>query len=429
MWLLGRWLIRFPASATPHSPWFEQWGWTAALFALASFVETMGFGHLGAFTPLYLRELGVDAASVPQWTGVLAAASFVLGLPLAPFWGVWADRYSQKLIIVRSTLGEGLIFFLFSIGASPWTLLVARMLVGFILGNTGVMYAVLADRAPPARLPMAIGLVTAGSTLGMSVGPFLGGWLTTLVGLSHLYLLDAGAAWAVGLLLIWGLRERPRTGRPATSAWALLRALPGHLTASPTIPWLFGLYFLAMLGSNMQGPFVPLVIEEVYEGSDLPLAIGVAFLGMGLLSAISGPVLGRAAAWGGPRRVLAASLAVGAATAAGQAAASAYWQVVVLRAATGAAQGGTAPLLVSMIATATPPERRSSVLNIILFPAYFAWLIGGLAGAALAGVSVRGVFVIAAIVLAGAAVAPLAARSRLGSAPSLEDQSDVRPTP
>ena len=56
--------------------------WTAGLFAAASFVETMGFGHLGAFTPLYLRDLGVDADAIPQWTGILAGASFILGLPL-----------------------------------------------------------------------------------------------------------------------------------------------------------------------------------------------------------------------------------------------------------------------------------------------------------------------------------------------------------
>jgi MFS family permease len=89
---------------------------------------------------------------VPRWTGLLAAASFALGLPLAPLWGVWADKYSRKLIIVRSALGEALIFLIAALSQSVWHLLLARVLVGFILGNTGVMYAALAGVAPRHQL-------------------------------------------------------------------------------------------------------------------------------------------------------------------------------------------------------------------------------------------------------------------------------------
>jgi MFS family permease len=185
------------------------------------------------------------------------------------------------------------------------------------------------------------------------------------------------------------------------------------LVAAPAVPWLFGLYFLAMLGSNIQGPFVPLLIEAVYDGNELPVAIGEAFLALGVLSAISAPVLGRLATRWGRQRVLSASLAGGAVAAGAQAAANTFRQVVALRAATGAAQGGTTPLLVSMIAAATPAERRASVLNIILFPAYFAWLLSGVGGAAMARASVRGVFLVGAAALGVAGVGSVAARSRL----------------
>src|SRR5436190_8171808 len=174
----------------------SPWQRSALLLALASFVETLGFGHLGSFTPIYLQQLGVPAEAVPAWTGILSASSFILGLPLAPLWGVWADRYSRKLIIIRSTLGEGLIFFLFAMAVEPWHLLVARMLVGIILGNTGVMYAMLADLAPRRQLAFAIGWISAGGTLGMSVGPFVGGWALSWISLSQLYLFDAVRAGA-----------------------------------------------------------------------------------------------------------------------------------------------------------------------------------------------------------------------------------------
>ena len=178
------------------------------------------------------RAAGIPRSAVPQWTGLLTAVSFVLGLPLAPIWGVWADRYSRKLVIIRSTIGEGVIFFLFGIAGGAVALVIARMFVGFILGNTGVMYAMLADVTPKRQLATAIAFISAGSTLGVSVGPFVGGWLVTWLGLSRLYQLDALACLLVVLLLAFGLHERRAAPRPTASTGELLRALPSALRAS-----------------------------------------------------------------------------------------------------------------------------------------------------------------------------------------------------
>jgi len=379
------------------------WQRTALLLALASFVETLGFGHLGSFTPLYLQQLGVAPDALPTWTGVLSAASFVLGFPLAPLWGVWADRYSRKLIIIRSTLGEGVIFFLFSIAGEPWHLLAARMLVGFILGNTGVMYAMLADLTPRRQVAFAIGCISAGGTLGMSVGPFVGGWALGRISLGQLYLIDALACWAVVVLLAVLLRERRDRLRPHASTLDLLRALPRNVFASPAVPPLFLLYFVVFFGANMQMPFVPLLVEAVYQGPDLPLAIGGVALAAGVLSAGSGPLLGRLAGRFGSRRVLTVALGVGALAMLAQARAPDYGWLLVTRAAFGLVTGGAAPLVVSMVAAAVPDDRRGSVLNIILFPSYFAWLFGPLLGSALAAFGIRAAFAGSAVMVAAAA--------------------------
>ncbi len=85
----------------------SDWRSLLILFTLAGVVESQAFGHLAAFRPLFLQQLGVPLAQIPFWTGLLASLGFVIGLPLLPFWGVWADRYSRKLIIVRSAYVEG----------------------------------------------------------------------------------------------------------------------------------------------------------------------------------------------------------------------------------------------------------------------------------------------------------------------------------
>lgn len=390
----------------------DAWLGSALLFALASFVETLGFGHLGAFTPLYLAQFGVPESQVPQWTGLLTAVSFVLGLPLAPFWGVWADRYSRKLIILRSTVGEGIIFFLFGIAAAPWQLVPARVLVGFILGNTGVMYAVLADAAPRRHVATAIAFITAGSTLGVSVGPFIGGWLIPQIGIARLYQADGIVCWTVALLLAIGLHEHAQGPRSTASTGALLRALPGNLRASPIVLPLFGLYFVALLGMNMPGPFVPLLVSETYRGPDLPLAIGAVLLTAGLVSAGSGPILSRLGRAERSWRVLAAALVGGSVAALAQARSPDYVALLVARGAMGAVQGGLSPLIVSVIALATPSDRRASVLNLTLFPSNLSFLFGGVVGSVIAAISVRAVFVAsAAVLLLGAALTAIVSRT------------------
>ncbi len=397
-------------------PQLRPWRWLpwrrppttapVVLFALASFAETFSFSHLGAFTPLYLEQLGVPSEDVPLWTGLLTAATFVLGLPLAPLWGVWADRYSRKLIIVRSTVGEALIFLLFGLANAAWQLLAARALVGFILGNTGVMYAVLASMLPRAQLATAIGVVGAGGTLGMSIGPLVGGLLISHIGLSSLFVCDAAFCGLVAVLLILQFHERRDTARNDTSVLQLLRALPRNIIGTPRVSQLFLLYFSILLGGAAQMPFVPLLVEQVAPGEDLPLAIGTVMLVTGVLLAVSAPLLGRLAARQGAHRVLTAAMAGAAVATALQAAAPNLPILLGMRAASGLMLGGTGPLAVSMLALATPEDRRASVLNMTLFPAYFSFVFGGLIGSVAAGAGIRAVFVVAGgLQLAGAGAA------------------------
>jgi hypothetical protein len=69
----------------------RRWVWLVTLFSIASFIETIFWGVMGAFTPLYLSHLGVPAAQVPAWTGATVAISSAVGLPFLPFWGALVD--------------------------------------------------------------------------------------------------------------------------------------------------------------------------------------------------------------------------------------------------------------------------------------------------------------------------------------------------
>src|ERR671934_950433 len=89
----------------------RDWRAVTALFLCSTFLESLAIGHLTAFTPLYLRDaLHLPRAEIGPWTGLLSAATFAVAFPLAPLWGALAERYSRKLVIVRSQLIEAVAY-------------------------------------------------------------------------------------------------------------------------------------------------------------------------------------------------------------------------------------------------------------------------------------------------------------------------------
>src|ERR1700680_43779 len=209
------------------------WAVIAVLFAATTCVESLSWTQLGAYTPLYLRELHVPAAQVPGWIAAMSSLGWILALPLAPFWGVLADRYSRKLVIVRSAAIEALVFGGWALSTSPWMALLFRSLNGFILGNTGVMLAVKASTTPRQRLALAVGIVGAGSPAGRAVGPILGALLVHVVDVRGMLLFDAALSIVMAVLLTAVLREGDHVRPADLRVLSLLRGALAEIAGEP----------------------------------------------------------------------------------------------------------------------------------------------------------------------------------------------------
>src|SRR5262249_13370151 len=153
------------------------------------------------------------------FVGLFSALIFVVGMPLVPLWGVWADLYSRKAVIVRSCLVEAVVFVCVALSREPWQLAVSLLLIGFPLGNTGVMLGAIRDVVPRARIGAMIAVFGASGPIGFAVGPWLAGQLVDRLGwpLPSIYWVSAGLSVATAALVWFGSTEvRPavvRTGR------------------------------------------------------------------------------------------------------------------------------------------------------------------------------------------------------------------------
>ena len=144
----------------------DSWLGLLALFTVAAFLETIFWGQMQAFSPLYLLQLGVAPSAVPQALGVIAALSGAVGIPFLPFWGALADRYARQPIIVRSFVvyfGGGLIVML---ARNVRVFLLGRALLSLSLGNSGLMLTTLSERAPQRRVGLAFAIMNSASPVG-----------------------------------------------------------------------------------------------------------------------------------------------------------------------------------------------------------------------------------------------------------------------
>jgi MFS transporter, DHA1 family, multidrug resistance protein len=377
----------------------NNWRTTVVLFALTGIVESFAFGHLNAFTPLYLQQLNVPPGDVERWTGILAAFGFVLGIPLLPFWGVWADRYGRKLIIVRSSYAGALMFALYAFSSNIWQLAGARLLVGLILGNTGVMLAVQAEITPRERLGSAIALVAAGPPLGMALGPLFGGFIVRRYGIPHLLLIDAALTAAIAVLLTVMLREEPRTRRPTGSTVAMVRESLQNIVHTPLVRRLFIVGFVVALGVSAALPFGPIRIERLWRGDpgQIPLVIGALLSASGIAMAITTPLWGRLSDRIGYVRVLRIGIVSVACTLLLQ---SIAWTLPLFaagRLGQGLVQGGIDAAIVALVALRSPEERRAAILNLSRLPMQLSWFLGPILGSLLSPLGLPVIFGAAAL--------------------------------
>lgn len=384
-------------------------GWLrlALVFAAASFVETIGFGHYLSFLPLIVRSLGTVEADVAVTVGFLSAASLLVGLPLVPFWGAWADRYSRKLIVVRSAVVEAILFLLLARVSAVWQLFLLVPLIGLVLGNTGVMLAELTDRTPRARLGFVISLVGTAGPLGFAVGPAFGGFLVDRLGFQALFLIDAAATAAVVLLLLVGYHEQPDRERTSEPVLRLVSRSLAAVAHTPLARWIFAGYFMLLLGQRFFTPYLALFVEQLNGPEQLATVVGLVVAAYGVTAAIGSPIAGAIGGRAGYLRVFVAATLVASLGLVAAALAPDLLMFAAVYALFGAAFATAGSMLFTMLASGLPTAIRSGVLNLALLPLYLSGIAGSLLSAgviAATGGALRPVWLVSAVFLAAALV-------------------------
>ena len=403
--------------AGAHGAPRQDWRVLVAVFWVTSTVEGLGVSQIFALVPSYLREMGVPEADRLPFVGLFGALLFVVGAPLVPLWGVWADKYSRKAVIVRSAIVEAVVFAGVALSREPWQLAGSMLLIGLQLGNTGVMLAGIRDVTPHARLGTTIALFGASGPIGFALGPALAGILIDGAGwpISGVFWLSVALSIGTALLVTFGSREvRPEvvpTGRVLDLAYGAIRGVLGD----PAVRRIFAIYGVAFLSNQMSRPYVPVLVERlVGVGPGLASAIALVAGTAALVGALVSPLGGALGDRIGFRPVLVGALVVGGVALALMPLAPSVPLLALVALVFAASASAVGAMIFGLLATEVPAERRSATLNLVYLPLYAAGIVGPATGALVVGaVGLAGPFVAGALVFcAGAAAISLVGRRR-----------------
>jgi len=388
--------------------------WKKTVYAAfaAQVLSIIGFACVLPFLSLYIKsELGVtEPGEVERWAGIVGgAAGVTLGI-FGPIWGLVADRYGRKPMVLRSMIGGAIVLTLMSFTQTVQQLVICRLLQGMVTGTVTASIALVASVAPREHTGFALGLMQSAVSLGISLGPLIGGVVSDFVSYRAAFRV-AGVMLLLGGVLVQVAIHENFT-RPESSSKTHSGSFREVFVAAGFLAGVFAL-FATRFANSVPMPIYPLFVEKLRGTSrHINTLTGSLLATYGVASAIASVLCGRMSdRWGHKRLLIAGSLF----TAAAGALHVFAWrvdQLFLLRVLLGLGAGAVMPAASSIIRQAVHDRNIGKAYGVTTTFTSLAWTIGPIAGGYLAasvgavypGMRYRAPFLLMAVGLVGAAL-------------------------
>lgn len=153
------------------------------------FVDVIGIGIVIPILPFYVGSFGAS----PFLITLLFASFAFFAFLSSPFLGALSDKVGRRPVLIASISSTALGWFVFAGANSIPLLFLGRIIDGLAAGNFIVAQSCLVDLARDEKERSSnIGLIGATFGVGLMIGPFLGGLLSTV---SHSF-----PFWCAGIL-------------------------------------------------------------------------------------------------------------------------------------------------------------------------------------------------------------------------------------
>ncbi|MFW8637355.1 MFS transporter [Cribrihabitans pelagius] len=348
---------------TDVSAGFRSFGSVFALLFGLQFVSMGAMEMSGPFWPIHIKAL-VPSDSVFGLAGIGVYVCPMLGISLtSAFWGRMGDRYGNRLMMVRALAGLAVTQLLIAFASDVWTILALRFLQGAFAGYIAPAQAYGVQVTEGRNRAGLFAWLQVATNVGSLAGAFLGGLILDALPFAAINL-TAGMICALCAVIAWASLPVP----PAGAAAARPAPVQAPTGAAPSAAPVAGLLMLmgVLLASRMvlQVPFA-LYMTQVFGAQHWITGLSYGLLALGFV--VAAPFWARLFEGRSPAFVLGGSVLISVGCLAVTHLAGITGSVAVFAAyyfVWGALLGGTTPVLLSLISTATQSDRQGSVLGI-----------------------------------------------------------------
>lgn len=349
---------------------------------LGSFLTGACISLVVPFMPIFVEQLGVEPSQVTFYSGLAISVSAISAACVSPLWGILADRYGRKPMMIRAGLAMTITMGGLAFVPNVYWLLALRLLNGVFTGFVPNATALIASQVPKDKSGYALGTLSSGVVAGTLTGPFVGGMIAEVFGIRNVFLMVGGFLFLAAILTIFFIKE---DFQPVPKE----KALPTkELFTSVKYPYLlfnlFATSFVIQVAAQSVGPILALYIRDLGQKENLLFVSGLIVSSMGLSSMMSSGVLGRLGDKVGNHRLLIVAQAYSALIYLLCANASTPLELGIYRFLFGLGTGALVPGINALLSRMTPKAGISRVFafNQVFF--YLGGVIGPLAGSVVA---------------------------------------------
>ena len=348
-----------------------------------SFLTGASISLVVPFMPIFVEQLGIEGDQVAFYAGLAISVSAVSAALVSPIWGILADKYGRKPMMIRAGLAMTITMGGLAFVPNIYWLLFLRLLNGVFTGFVPNATALIASQVPKDKSGAALGTLSTGVVAGTLTGPFVGGFIAEIFGIRNVFLLVGSFLFLAAILTIFFIKE---DFQPVAKEKAIpTKELFFSFKYPRLLVNLFLTSFVIQFSAQSIGPILALYVRDLGQTENLLFVSGLIVSSMGFSSMMSAGILGKLGDKVGNHRLLVAAQIYSVIIYLLCAHATSPLQLGLYRFLFGLGTGALIPGVNALLSKMTP---KSGISRIFAFNQVFFYLggvIGPMAGSAVAG--------------------------------------------
>ena len=348
-----------------------------------SFLTGASISLVVPFMPIFVEQLVIEGDQVAFYAGLAISVSAVSAALVSPIWGILADKYGRKPMMIRAGLAMTITMGGLAFVPNIYWLLFLRLLNGVFTGFVPNATALIASQVPKDKSGAALGTLSTGVVAGTLTGPFVGGFIAEIFGIRNVFLLVGSFLFLAAILTIFFIKE---DFQPVAKEKAIpTKEVFSSFKYPRLLVNLFLTSFVIQFSAQSIGPILALYVRDLGQTENLLFVSGLIVSSMGFSSMMSAGILGKLGDKLGNHRLLVAAQIYSVIIYLLCAHATSPLQLGLYRFLFGLGTGALIPGVNALLSKMTP---KSGISRIFAFNQVFFYLggvIGPMAGSAVAG--------------------------------------------